>query len=119
MKPFIATFSYIILLLTGQFLFKTGLNNMPHVFSLPTHQLLFRLAFSPHIAAGIFLYVFATVIWLYLLSRYELSYIYPFTSLSFLLALLVSVLFLGEVATWNRWLGVVVIIIGVYLVSLR
>ena len=50
---------------------------------------------------------------------YDLSYIYPFTGLSFVLAALVSYFFLGEAVSINRWIGVAVICLGVYLVSIK
>lgn len=111
--------AYLGLLLAGQLLWKKGLQLIPHAFQGSIVQTVLALGCSVYILTGVALYGAATVLWLYLLSKYDLSYIYPFTSLSFILAVSVSVFFLGETATWNRWLGVMVIGIGVYLVSLK
>ena len=110
---------YLGLLLAGQILWKKGLRVLPHAFQGTVSQAVLSLGSSLYILVGVAVYGVATLLWLYLLSKYDLSYIYPFTSISFILAVTMSVFFLGEAATWNRWLGVMVIGIGVYLVSLK
>jgi drug/metabolite transporter (DMT)-like permease len=52
------------------------------------------------------------------LSWADLSYAKPITSLSFFFAALFARLFLGEEVSWPRWLGTVLILIGVAFVSL-
>ena len=111
--------AYLLLLLAGQLLWKAGLQGMPGVFSSGLGKAIVTLMGSVHILGGLALYALATLIWLYLLSRFDLSYIYPFVSLSFVLAVIVSVYVLGEDVSWNRWAGVVVIGFGVYLVSIK
>ena len=110
---------YLSLLLTGQLLWKKGLVLQPGLFEAGIGVALINLASSWHIVLGVFIYGFATLIWLYLLSRYDFSYIYPITSLSFVLGIFLSLVLLGETIPWNRWLGVAIICSGVYLVSLR
>jgi len=112
-------FGYLGLLLAGQVLWKKGLAILPGVYSAGITHLLLGLGGSIYIWSGLVLYGLATLLWLYLLSKYDLSYIYPFTSLSFVMAIFVSSLLLGETVTWNRWAGAVTIVLGVYLVSLK
>ncbi|WP_407661377.1 EamA family transporter [Methylomarinum vadi] len=107
------------MLLAGQVLWKKGLQALPSVFNGSLLQTCFDLVGSLYIWSGIAIYGLATFLWLYLLSKYELSYIYPFSSLSFILAIVVSIFVLGESVPWNRWVGVSVIIAGVYLVSMK
>ena len=59
----------------------------------------------------------ASLAWMAALTRFELSYAYPFMSLSFVLVLAMSVAFLGETLTLNKVLGVVLIGIGTVVAS--
>lgn len=119
MKLVLIMTAYLGLLLSGQVLWKKGLQALPHAFQGTVAQAALSLGGSAYILAGIVIYGVATILWLYLLSKYDLSYIYPFTSLSFILAVAVSFVFLGETVTVNRWIGAAVIGAGVYITSLR
>jgi uncharacterized membrane protein len=59
----------------------------------------------------------AGLAWMAALTRFELSYAYPFMSLSFVLVLVISVIFLGETLTLNKVLGVALIGIGTVIAS--
>ena len=59
----------------------------------------------------------ASLAWMAALTRFELSYAYPFMSLSFVLVLVMSVAFLGEALTLSKVLGVVLIGIGTMVAS--
>ena len=48
---------------------------------LPTT--LWRMATNPYVVIGLLIYVGGTVFWLSALSRVDLSYAYPFASLSY------------------------------------
>lgn len=59
----------------------------------------------------------ASLAWMAALTRFELSYAYPFMSLSFVFVLVLSVAFLGETLTLNKVLGVALIVIGTVVAS--
>ena len=77
-----------------------------------------RMALSPWVILGIMVYVSGTFFWLIALSRVELSFAYPFASLSYVLILASSWLFLGETMNVLRLMGVVAICVGVLIISL-
>jgi len=110
---------YLGLMLLGQVLWKKGVTVLPGAFEGGLLRAVTALGTSAYVIGGVALYGFATFIWLYLLSRFDLSYIYPITSLSFVLGLVVSFMFLGESVSWNRWAGTAVICAGVWIVSLK
>lgn len=58
------------------------------------------------------------VIWLFVLLVMDVSKAFPLLSLSFVIVLLVSRLYLNEVIRSQRWLGVALITLGVIMVSL-
>jgi drug/metabolite transporter (DMT)-like permease len=108
---------YLVLLVMGQLLWKHALVKMPGVFSEPAAQMFSTLGASVHLWCGLFLYALATGLWLYLLSKHDLSFIYPFTSLSFVLGVAAAAAVLGESVSLQRWIGVAIICLGVYVVS--
>jgi drug/metabolite transporter (DMT)-like permease len=66
---------------------------------------------------GTTLYLGATLLWFYLLSRFELSYVYPFLSLTFIVSFIGARFFLGEQISFQRWIAVSFITFGVLLMT--
>jgi drug/metabolite transporter (DMT)-like permease len=58
-----------------------------------------------------------TALWLVVLYRMEVSRAFPFLSLGFVLVMLVSRHYLKETVTATRWLGVGLIVGGIFLVA--
>ncbi len=69
------------------------------------------------LAAGLAVMALGFFIWLGLLSKFDLSFLYPFEGLNRLLLLLGAAFFLREKITANLWLGVLLISAGVVLVA--
>jgi len=55
----------------------------------------------------------ATIIWMYIIKRFELSVAYPLISISYVFGMLASVFIFKEVVPLTRWIGVGLIMIGV------
>jgi len=107
--------SNIILLVIGQGCWKLGIQKVPDV-SLDTVK---PLLMSPYIWAGVLLYFFGTIIWLKILSMIPLSIAYPLQSTAYILGIFMALIFFKEVIPWTRWLGCLIIMIGVYIISLK
>ncbi|MCC6177937.1 MAG: EamA family transporter [Chloroflexi bacterium] len=75
------------------------------------------IVWNPLVWAGLSLYGISMVCWLIGLSQVELSYAFPFLSLSYVLILLGSRSLLGESIGWSRLVGVLAICLGVYAVA--
>lgn len=69
------------------------------------------------IGAALAIYVLGMVLWLLVLRQVELTLVYPFMALSFVVVPLLSVLFLGERVDVAYMAGVVLIMGGIYLCS--
>ncbi len=54
--------------------------------------------------------------WVYMLRNYPFHQIYPLTSLSFLFAMFVSIIFFKETVEWQQWVGVFLILGGCFLI---
>jgi len=57
--------------------------------------------------------VAATIIWFYILKNNELSLAYPLISISYIFATLAAVLVFHETVPLTRWIGVLLIMVGV------
>ena len=103
----------------GQLLLKVGMNKMGSI-TLSSNQFLltsWKMATNPYVFVGLAIYLAGTIFWLAALSRVDLSYAYPFASLSYVVMLAASWMMFAEKITLERFLGTVVIGIGVFLIS--
>ncbi len=77
-----------------------------------------RMFTRPFVMLGMLCYGIGTAVWVVVLSKLELSYAYPFISLSYVLVALASYVVFKEKISKMRWLSIVIIMLGVSLVSL-
>lgn len=113
----------VVLDTLGTTLFKLGAR--PASSPTPVNGLLIAVLPSqwtlPHwcprwqILLGLAVYALEYVLWLTYLSHSPLSQAFPMYSLTIVLILLVSKLFLNESVGLNRWCGAMLIIAGVWL----
>ncbi len=78
---------------------------------------LVRMIKSWRIMGGIALFGLSTVLWLDLLSKMELSHLYPLVSFTYVLAFFAGWIWLGETPNLTRFAGIVVICFGILLVA--
>ena len=79
---------------------------------VPKVRYLVALCFDPYIFSGLVAAFVASLAWMAALTRFELNYAYPFTSLSFVLVLLLSAWLLHETINVERALGLALIVAG-------
>jgi len=102
----------------GQLLLKKGMNSVGSI-TLTVDQILsttWKMATNPYVFIGLLIYGAGTIFWLAALSRVDLSYAYPFASLSYVVMLIASWMMFDEQITLTRIFGTVVIGIGVFLI---
>jgi drug/metabolite transporter (DMT)-like permease len=93
----------------GQLFLKLGANKLQ--FSLQ------GIFFNLPLIAGIIFYAIGAVLLIYSLKKANLSFIYPFVSLSFIWVSLLSYFFLNESLSFIQLLGIPCIILGVSLIG--
>ena len=76
-----------------------------------------HLLFAPTIIIALGLYAFTACLWLYILSRTPMSFAYPFQALAFPLVLMLSAMLFHEPIPLNRWIGVIIIVLGVIIAT--
>ena len=86
-----------------------------------TWQDKFALAFSmllnPYIIISLFLTLLAGVTWMIAMTKFEISYAYPFTLLGLVLVTIFSVVFFGESVNTYKLSGIVLIVLGIVVIS--
>jgi drug/metabolite transporter (DMT)-like permease len=76
-----------------------------------------RALATPLVLGGLSLYALGAVAWMTVLSRVPLSLAYPNLALSYAFTPVLAWLLLGETIPSLRWLGIVIICIGVLVVA--
>ena len=71
------------------------------------------LLLSPWIISGLLAGLLAALCWMAAVSRVDLSYAYPFVSLTYPSVLLLAALLFGEPITWSKALGMMLILTGI------
>jgi len=109
----------VLLGVLGQLLLKHGMTIMGRLDLGATGvwPALWRMATSPYVVGGLLVYMGGTFFWLLALNRVDLSYAYPFASLSYVLIFLSSWLLLREQINPLRLIGMLVICLGVLFVA--
>jgi multidrug transporter EmrE-like cation transporter len=86
-----------------------------------TWQDKFSLAFSmllnPFIIISLILTLLAGVTWMVVMTKFEISYAYPFTILGLVLVTIFSVIFFGESLDIYKITGITLISLGVVVIS--
>ncbi|NLA15445.1 MAG: EamA family transporter [Bacteroidales bacterium] len=101
-----------ILLATGQICLKLTMEGMK-AFSFSWSyfkSLFFNLYF---ILTGIFI-LSASILWMHILKNYEFSVAYPITSFAYVFGMLAAVFLFKETVPITRWIGVFLIVAGVF-----
>ena len=105
---------------TGVVLLKKGINQIGQMKSMAPGKV-FRIIKSgitnPTILGGVFFEALFFASLLLLMSRSDISFLWPLTALSFVMTTFAALLFLGEKVSSVRWAGVVFIVIGAALIS--
>jgi multidrug transporter EmrE-like cation transporter len=109
----------VMLNAAAQLLLKAGSRAITDVsFSLANSwTLATRMALNPPILGGLALYVISVVFWILALSRVDVSVAYPMLSIGYIVSALAGWLLFSEAVSAARVAGIVVIIVGVWLVA--
>jgi multidrug transporter EmrE-like cation transporter len=78
---------------------------------------LLKLLFNPWILSGLAAALVAMFAWMAAMTKFELSYAYPFTSLGFVIVLVLSALLFHEAMTIPKVLGVGLVVVGLVVAS--
>jgi len=117
-------FSYILMTILftvyGQVIMKWRMSNLE--VQLPPNFtdkiiVLIKLLFDPFIFSGIVLAFLASLAWMAAMTKFELSFAYPFMALNFVLVFFLSLALLGETFSFVKLVGVLLIVLGTIVIA--
>ncbi len=104
----------------GQLGMKKGMNTIGNIgLKDILSSRIFQIIFQKYVFIGMAFYVFGSLLWLVILSQAELSFVYPMISIGYVITAILGKLLFNENVTFFRFLGILLIIGGVYLIVLK
>ena len=105
---------------TGVVLLKKGMTHIGDINGITAGEIL-RVckvgATNPQILLGVFFEALFFVCLLILMSKSDISFLWPLTGLSFVFATFAAIWFLNERVSAVRWIGVILIVAGAAFIS--
>jgi multidrug transporter EmrE-like cation transporter len=116
MEAIVLVLISVLLGVSGQLSLKQGMKNIGN-FEIKDFlsNKVFELIAEKFVVIGIASYAIATLLWLVVLSKAELSFAYPMLAIGYILIAIFSKIFFGENITFVRFLGILLISLGVFL----
>ena len=105
---------------TGVILLKKGITQIGGIHGVTTTEVIRVVkagVTSPQILLGVFFEALFFLCLLVLMSKSDISFLWPLTALSFVFATFAAMIFLGESVSVLRWIGVVLIVLGAAFIS--
>jgi len=112
-------FGTIFFTVYGQLVLKWRINDvgfLPDGF-VDKLLFLFNLLFDPWIFSGFASAFIASFFWMATMTKFEISYAYPFMSSAFVLVFLLSVMLFQEQITMHKIVGLTLIVAGIVITS--
>jgi uncharacterized membrane protein len=112
-------FLTIIFTVYGQLILKQRIvlhGNLPENF-IPKLMFILQLLLDPYVLSGFVSAFMASICWMAALTKFELSYAYPFMSLAYVLVFIFSIIFMNETISIFKVIGLVLIILGIIISS--
>ncbi len=72
---------------------------------------------NPYIILSILLTLLSGLSWMIAMTKFDISYAYPYTALGFIMILIFSVLLFHEPMNWYKFISVILIISGIIIGS--
>jgi drug/metabolite transporter (DMT)-like permease len=113
--PFGASSLFVV---SGHLLIKMGLSHLAAIASpLPLWLRIFLCLTQSEVAAGLFVYFLGSLCWMMAVAQQEISFLYPLSSINYVLVVLASSTFFGETISLRRMAGVAFIVLGMVLMN--
>lgn len=103
---------------TGQFLFRVGMLRIGKVTLYSIGCQIFQIIFTPAILLGFLCFGLSSLLWLVIISRWQLSFAYPLVALGYIIVIAYGTIFLRENLDWPRIIGCLFILFGIGILGL-
>lgn len=115
MSNILLILSSIIMGAIGQILLKLGANKIDNL-GLNVAGFI-SLVTNYYVMSGLVLFGTSFLLWIKVLTKNNLSYVYPMVSLSYIIIVVASKFLFNEQFTYNKIIGILAIIIGVIFIN--
>jgi drug/metabolite transporter (DMT)-like permease len=105
----------------SQIFLKSTINSLSFNFSWHLtrfFRFILKIMLTPLVWLGLFFSATSLCIWLFVLSKADLNFAFSADSMHYIFIALAAKFFLKEKVGWQRWLGILSIIVGIVFVSL-
>lgn len=109
-------FVSVIICTVGQVILKIGMNRIGEIGVHDMWGAVRKIATNPFVILALFLYGTGFFVWAIVLSRADLSMAYPILALSYAMVPLAAWGILGEPISLIRWIGILIICLGISVV---
>lgn len=119
MTKYLYIFLTIFFTVYGQIILKWRVNKYPKLPANSSEKLIFiiKMLLDPFIISGFASAFIASLFWMLAMTKFNLSFAYPFMSLSFVIVLILSVLIFKESFTVYKVVGLSFILAGIVITS--
>lgn len=119
MIGYVYIFGTIFFTVYGQLILKWRISLYGQLPTDSTEKLYFllKLVFDPFLISGFASTLIAAVFWIAAMTKFDISYAYPFMSLAFVLVLILSAWFFKEPITISKMVGMIFIVTGIIISS--
>ncbi|MFC1626924.1 EamA family transporter [Patescibacteria group bacterium] len=107
---FVLIFIPIILAAVGQLILKIGMDKLGSFNLIKTFT-------HPTVLVGLFFYGASLILWLMVLSKEKLSFVYPLVAFSYVVTVFMAKFILKETVPPLRWLGLAIIVSGILVIA--
>lgn len=121
MKVYLLLAACVILPVIAQLIMKKGMNMVGEFNSTDVFNISFfiKTFTNIHVLSGFILYGFSSVLWLLVISKLPVSQAYPSISLSYIIVIVAAYFFLNEPLTFQKIMGSLAIISGVFIIFMK
>lgn len=108
-----------VCVVSGHLMIKAGLNALTRS-GAASSDLIGRVAHTlmqPEVVGGLLVYGFGTVCWMIAVSQKDISFLFPLSSVNYVLVVAASAVLFAEVISTKRALGVALIVVGMIVLN--
>lgn len=119
MMGYLYIFGTIFFTVYGQLILKWRIDRVGSLPDAWAEKLIFliKLLLDPLILSGFLSAFVASLFWMAAMTKFNISYAYPFMSLSFVLVFILSIFLFQEPVTTQKVLGLALIVLGIIVTS--
>ncbi len=112
-------FGTILFTVYGQLIIKAHIGKFGNLPDTTIEKVIFltKVLFDPWIFSGFLSAFIASFFWMAAMTKFDISYAYPFMSSAFVLVFIISAILFHEPVTWQKIIGLLLIVAGIIVTS--